>query len=170
MSLVAKANALKAELGLPPDMPAAAAISAAREIMQIIPEQGESLPHLVDRVVAAVGCVVAPAPAAAPAPALAPPAAAAPAPAAARAPAAAAPTAASTASTTPTRTTPPPCRRRHPPASASRRRRRRRSSSPSARKRQWRTRWSAAPSSTTGPLWAGQLPLLKPHSRTHTHT
>ena len=54
-----KANALKAELGIPPDMQAAAAISAACEIMQIIPEQGESLPALADRVFAAVGCVVA---------------------------------------------------------------------------------------------------------------
>ena len=55
---MAKANALKAELGIPPDMPAAAAISAACEVMQIIREQGESLPDLADRVVAAVGCVV----------------------------------------------------------------------------------------------------------------
>lgn len=43
MSLVAKANALKAELGIPPDMPAAAAIVAACDIMQITPELDETL-------------------------------------------------------------------------------------------------------------------------------
>ena len=37
MSLVAKANALKAELGIPPDMPAYAAIAAACEIMHAFP-------------------------------------------------------------------------------------------------------------------------------------
>ena len=43
------------------DMQAAAAIVAACEFMQIIPEQGDSLPAMADRVVAAVGCEVAPA-------------------------------------------------------------------------------------------------------------
>ena len=47
MSLVAKANALKVELGLPRDMPAAHAIPAvACEIMQIVVEPGDSLPCL----------------------------------------------------------------------------------------------------------------------------
>ena len=60
MSLVAKANALKAELGLPSDMRAAQAIAAACEMMQMAAEEGESLTSLADRVVAAVGCEVAP--------------------------------------------------------------------------------------------------------------
>ena len=59
MSLVAKANALKAELDIPASMPAAAAVVAAAEIMQITAEPGESLPNLTDRVMAAVGCEVA---------------------------------------------------------------------------------------------------------------
>ena len=58
MSLVAKANALKAELGLPPDMPSRQAILAACEMMQITAEPSESLPSIADRVVAAVGCTV----------------------------------------------------------------------------------------------------------------
>ena len=58
MSLVAKADALKAELCLPPDMAAFHTIAAAAEIMQIVAEPGESLPSLADRVVEAVGCVV----------------------------------------------------------------------------------------------------------------
>ena len=55
LSLVAKANALKAELGLPPEIPAAQAISTACEIMQIVAEPNELLPSIADRVVAAVG-------------------------------------------------------------------------------------------------------------------
>ena len=53
-------NALKAELGLPSDMRAAQAIAAACEMMQMAAEEGESLTSLADRVVAAVGCEVAP--------------------------------------------------------------------------------------------------------------
>ena len=46
LSLVAKANALKAELGLPPEIPAAQAISTACEIMQIVAEPNDSLPSM----------------------------------------------------------------------------------------------------------------------------
>ena len=55
-SLVAKANALKAELSLPVELSATKAVAAACEVMQIVAEPGESLPSLADRVVAAVGC------------------------------------------------------------------------------------------------------------------
>lgn len=74
MSLVAKAAALRVELGLPTGAPAAATIVAACQLMGIVPETGEALPQLADRVIAAVGCEVAPAAAAtsaAPAPAAA---------------------------------------------------------------------------------------------------
>ena len=49
MSLVAKANALKAELSLPSKMSAVQTIVAACEMMQIVAEPGESLPSLADR-------------------------------------------------------------------------------------------------------------------------
>ena len=63
MSLVAKANALKKELGIPPSMSAAQAVMTACEMMQIVSEPGESLPSIADRVIEAVGCEVAQAPA-----------------------------------------------------------------------------------------------------------
>ena len=59
MSLVAMATALKAELGLPAELPAAAAILAAGEMMGIAAEGGEPLPLLAARIMAAVGCEIA---------------------------------------------------------------------------------------------------------------
>ena len=52
MSLVAMATALKAELGLPAELPAAAAILAAGEMMGIAAEGGEPLPLLAAQLLA----------------------------------------------------------------------------------------------------------------------
>ena len=84
-----KVNTIGSALGLPPDMAASMAISAACEMMGIVPEPHTPLPLIADALIAAIGCEVLTTAAAAPvaaAPAGAAPAAAA-APAATAAPA-----------------------------------------------------------------------------------
>ena len=55
MSLVAKAAALRSELGLP-ELAAGPTILAACATMGIVPEESSTLPQLADKVMAAVGC------------------------------------------------------------------------------------------------------------------
>eukprot|EP00966_Prymnesium_polylepis_P296109 6839651-Prymnesium_polylepis.1 len=88
MSLVAKAAALRRELGLE-ELAAGPTIMSACAVMGIVPEECWTLPQLSDQVMAAVGCTLdtatpTPTPTPAPTPALASapaPAPAAPAPA-----------------------------------------------------------------------------------------
>ena len=58
MTLVAKAAALCAELELSDKLSAADTINSAAQLLGIVPESGEVLSQLADRVVAAVGCEV----------------------------------------------------------------------------------------------------------------
>ena len=60
MTLVAKAAALCAELELSDKLSAADTINSAAQLLGIVPESGEVLSQLADRVVAAVGCEVDP--------------------------------------------------------------------------------------------------------------
>ena len=58
MTLVAKANAIKAALSLPPDMAPVAAIGAACEMMGFVPERGSTLPAIADALITQIGCTV----------------------------------------------------------------------------------------------------------------
>ena len=55
-TLMEKVNTIGSALGLPPDMPASMAISAACEMMGIVPEPHTPLPLIADALIAAIGC------------------------------------------------------------------------------------------------------------------
>eukprot|EP00966_Prymnesium_polylepis_P288512 6664243-Prymnesium_polylepis.1 len=55
MSFLAKVDAVKRALGLPPDMPALQAVGAACELMGIVPCTGSTLPVMLELVEAALG-------------------------------------------------------------------------------------------------------------------
>ena len=58
MTLIAKANAIKAALSLPPDMAPVAAIGAACEMMGHVPERGTTMPAIADALIEQIGCAV----------------------------------------------------------------------------------------------------------------
>ena len=70
MSLREKVAAIVGALGMPPDMAAIQAISAACELLVIAPESTTPLPQIADELIGVIGCDVAPA---APPPPAAPP-------------------------------------------------------------------------------------------------
>ena len=58
MTLVARADAIKAALSLPPEMPPGAAIGTACEMMGFVPERGTPLPAIADALMEQIGCTV----------------------------------------------------------------------------------------------------------------
>ena len=60
MSLLAKTAAIAKAIGLPPDMATGQTLVAACEAMGVVPEPGATLPQIADRLMADMGCGLAP--------------------------------------------------------------------------------------------------------------